>query len=269
MADPITDFLNYLNANSGSLLFISNILLVIITGAYVILTKRILESTKRDLDLSYSPVIGIRINDMTIGPVYGPDRRNFGVGLTVVNVGNAPAIQVLVDSEIVLKYTEIEGEKVIPARFEPSHIPYIRQGEEITGMNVHQSFGNSCISQMIFDFLREDLLNRERIQNQTHEEAFYSSKLRIFVYYKNHLNQYFLSAYETTIHPWTVNGVPIPGFAPTQAPLETPPVLPNDQPIELIEIAIPRPTFIANPIDMEKMNKDIEERNRKRRLSGW
>jgi hypothetical protein len=243
--------------------------LVIITGIYVYLTKKILDSTKRELDLSYSPVIGIRIDQMRIGPVYGPDRRDFSVNLTLVNVGNAPAIQVLVDSVIVLKFTDINGEKIIPARFEPSHLPFLRENEELTGHQITQSFGNTCVSQMIFDFLRQDLMNRERIQNNPGQEPIKSSKLRIYVYYKNHLNQYFMSAYECDLQPWSVNGVLIPGFAPTSAPMETLPTLPNDQSIEIIENAIPRPIFTVRPIDVEKMNTDISKRNQKRNLCGW
>ena len=122
---------------------------------------------------------------------------------------------------------------------------------------------------MIFDFLQENLLNKERIQNNPSQEAFNSTKLHIYVYYKNHLNQYFMSIYETNLHPWSANGILIPGFAPTMAPSDTSPTLPNDQRIELRELGIPRAKFVVTPIDEEKMNNDIKKRDEIRNLCGW
>jgi|WetSurMetagenome_2_1015567.scaffolds.fasta_scaffold48469_4 hypothetical protein len=275
MLEGFGNFVEILNENSGTLLFLSNILLILVTGFYVFLTKKILDSSKRELDLSFSPVIGIQIDDITVGPTYNvgsrpnDNRRNMSINLTIVNIGNAPAIQVLVDSIVVLKYTDINGVKEIPARFEPSHIPYVIQGQEIGGDVVSQGFGNRCISQMHFDFLNQHLLNRERIQNEPSREPYNSSKIKIFVYYKNHLNQYFISTYETYIYPYSANNVPIPGFAPTQAPISTPPILPDDQIIQIRQNYIPRPIFIVKPIEENVITSEINVRNRYRNLCGW
>jgi len=135
MGDIFSDILIFLNQNYGAISAISSVILILVTAAYVVLTKQILESTKHEIELSYSPVIGIRLGDMNILPVFGDNRRSFGVDFSITNVGNAPAIEVQIDSEIELTHSNIEGENVIPARFEPSMIPFLRQGEEIPDPN--------------------------------------------------------------------------------------------------------------------------------------
>ncbi|GAG59067.1 unnamed protein product [marine sediment metagenome] len=120
--------LNWLGINGSILSLLVTIILVIITGVYVYFTKRILDSSIRQLNLLPNPVIGIRIEHMTVGKVFGPSRRNFSIGLSLTNVSNAPAIEVLIDAELTLQYSNIKGEKVIPVRFEPNSVPFIRQG---------------------------------------------------------------------------------------------------------------------------------------------
>jgi hypothetical protein len=274
MANTILDFLTLMNQNSGALTVISSIILIIITSIYVYLTKKILDSNKHDIELSYSPVIGIKINQMSILPVYGEGRRGFIVDLTIVNVGNAPAIEVKIDSEIELKHSDIKGEKIIPTRREPALIPFLRSGEEIPDSHAHdhdfqialtsQNFGNTCIDHMIFDFTKDRELNLERIHSDPSHESYVSTKLRIYVYCKNHLNQYFLSQYETYIEPFRVEGNPIPCFV-----ILNNPGLPNDRKIELIQEHFRRPIFLTKPISHEEMMQAINDRNRKRNLCGW
>jgi hypothetical protein len=272
MGDLIPDIISFLNLNYGAISVISSIVLVLVTAFYVYLTKKILDSTKHEFQISFSPVIGIRLNDMIISPVYGENRRTFNINVTIVNVGNAPAIEVLIDSEIELTHSNINGEKIIPARFEPTMIPFLRQGEELPNSHevnaeshiTSQSFGNSCINHMIFDFTKNHELNIERIHTNSSDEPYVSTKLRVFVYCKNHLNQYFLSQYETYIEPHRVEGNPIP----CSAILENP-GLPNNRTIDLIQHDIPRPIFLTKPISYDEMKRVINSRNEKRNLCGW
>ena len=44
------------------------------------------------------------------------------VELELTNVGNAPAIELMLDSEVELRYSNINNENLIPARFEPNII---------------------------------------------------------------------------------------------------------------------------------------------------
>ena len=249
------DVLNWLQANGSVVSLAATIVLVIITGIYVYLTKRILDSTVRQSKLVSNPVIGIRLGHMEISKVYGPSRRNLSIGLDLTNLGNAPAIEVLVDAEIILQYSNIRGEKVIPARFEPSSIPFIRPGEEILEDSSHDpNFGNTCITHLIDDFRECNRLNIHRIETDPTKESYNASRLRVCVYYRNNIGQYFESSYETYLHIGKTPEGKIPE---------------DDETAELSQIYVPRPKFHAGPISKEKMDKDISFRNSKRDLCGW
>ena len=86
---------------------------------------------------------------MYIGKTFGPSRRNMDVELYLTNVGNAPAIDVLVDAEVILEYSSINGEKGIPTRFEPACIPFIGVGERVYDYSIYPNFGNTCITHIL------------------------------------------------------------------------------------------------------------------------
>ena len=244
------DVLNWLQTNGPIVSLAATIVLVIITAVYVYLTKRILDSTVRQSNLVPNPVIGIRLGHMGISKVYGPSRRNLSIGLNLTNVGNAPAIEVLVDAEIILQYSNIQDEKVIPARFEPSSISFIRPGEEMPEDPSHDpSFGNTCITHLLDDFRECNRLNIHRIETDPTKEPFNASMLRVYVYCRNNLGQHFESTYETYLH------------------LEKIPE--DDETIELSQIYVPRPKFHAGTISKEEMDKSISHRNSERDLCGW
>lgn len=136
--------LNWIQTNESIISLAATITLVIITGIYVYFTKRILDSTIRQSNLVPNPVVGIRLGRMDIFKIPEFSSHNLNIGLDLINIGNAPAIDVLVDAEIILKYSNIKGEKVIPSRFEPSFISFIRPGEEISESPSHNAvFGDS------------------------------------------------------------------------------------------------------------------------------
>lgn len=233
----------------------STVVLVLVTGIYVWLTKRILQATVKQSNLTYNPVIGIKIKKMGIGKVFGKSRRNMGVELELTNVGNAPAIEVLIDAEIKYSYSKIEGHDTIPARFEPDIIPFIRPDEIINDEHRHSpSFGNTSITHLFDDFRESQRLNIHRIETNPSDEPFNASSLKIIIYYKNNLGQYFESIYETNLHL---------GLTPeTKYPKE-------DESVELSQIYIPRPKFHAQPISKEKVENEINTRNKRRNLCGW
>jgi hypothetical protein len=241
--------LNWLQSNGSILTLLVTVILVIITGAYVYFTKRILDSSIRQLNLLPNPVIGILIESMDIGKVFGPSRRNLSIGLKLINIGNAPAIEIIIDGEIILQYSNINGEKVIPSRFEPESIPFISQGQEISKNNINLSFGNTCVTHLLDDFRESHRLNIHRIKTNPTKEFYKASKLHIYVYYQNNLGQYFHSSYETYLDLKDI---------------------PEDNKTTILsQIYIPRPKFYANPISSEEINKNIANRNKKRDLCGW
>ncbi len=243
------DVWNWLQVNGPILSLLATMLLVLITAIYVYLTKKILDSTISQSKLIYSPVIGIRLGTIGISQVFGPSRRNLNVDLSLTNVGNAPAIEILVDGEILLQYTNIEGEKMIPSRFEPIIIPFITPGEEIKNDMHGLNFGNKCIKYLLDDFRECHRLNIQRIKTDPTKEAYSSSKLRIIIYYRNNIGQYFETTAEAYLH-----AKEIPEQDDTNAlPLIHGPIL----------------EFHAGPISRKEIDNCISSRNKKRYLCGW
>lgn len=247
--------LDFLQQYSGAFTFLATLILVALTAFYAYWTKGILAATASQARLNLNPVIGITVKKISIGEVFGPKRRNMNVDVELSNVGNAPAIEVLIDSEVELRYSSVNGEKVIPARFEPDMIPFLKPGDQITGPSVSPGYGNTFITHF-FDDARESLrLNLHRIETDPTQESYKTSRLRVMAYYRNSLGQLFRSHYEIEIgflHRNEEKGIPE-----------------DNESCEVNMLYIPRPLFHAEPADERAIADEIENRNAKRKLSGW
>lgn len=230
----------------------ASIILVIVTGIYVFLTKRILEATKQQSKLSLAPSVGINIKSINISEVFGPNRRNMRVGLELTNVGNAPAIEVIVDSEVEYRHSNINGEKWIPSRFEPDVIPFLTPGDTVD--KCHPSYGNKFITHFFDDARESKRLNLHRIETAPSQESYKTSRLYIYCYYRNALGQLFKSSYDIEIglDPFSNENIPS-----------------DDETCEVVMSYIPRPSFHVEPITSEAMETEILLRNSKRKLCGW
>lgn len=248
--------LDFLQQYSGALTFLATLLLVALTAFYAYWTKGILAATANQASLSLSPVIGIEVKSITIGPIFGSQRRrNMSIEIELSNVGNAPAIELLVDAEIKLRYSTVKGENVIPARFEPDMISFLKQGEQVSGVRVSPCFGNTFITHFFDDVREAERLNLHRIETDPTQESFNTSRLRVIVYYRNSLGQQFRSHYEVEICFWHLNG--------------TKPFPSDNETCEVDMSYIPRPVFHAGPTTVSEAELDIKNRNAKRGLSGW
>ena len=241
--------------------FIASIVLAIITFYYAILTRKMLKITKNQQNISLNPVIGIKVKKIIVGKEFGPQRRNLGVHIELTNVGNAPAVEVIVDSEIELRYSPIKNEYCIPSRFEPNTIPFIKQNETIS--DVHLSYGNDFIVHFFADVRESHRLNLHRIATDATQKAHKTSRLYVNVYYKNSMGQYFYSRYEIEIticdivdsrDEKAINKDPIPLSNETKTISMT---------------YIPRPVFRAGIITEKEVKDKIENNNNKRDLCGW
>jgi hypothetical protein len=248
-----------LNKNSGAVTTLATIILVIITAFYAYWTRGILRATSRQSRLSLNPVVGIEVKKITIGEMFGErQRRHMGVDLLLTNVGNAPAISVYVDGEITLRHSNIDSHKVIPMRFEPDLIPFIKSGDEVGDLGL--SFGNSLITHF-FDDVRECLrLNLHRIATDPTRKSHRASRLRIIVYYRNSLGQHFKSIYEIEIGIILLaKAGEIPGDG-----------IPNDdESVDVQMFSIPRPIFHSTIFDEKSAKIEIDEREKIRGLCGW
>lgn len=247
--------LDFLQQYSGAFTFLATLVLVALTGFYAYWTKGILAATANQSRLNLNPVIGITVKGISISEVFGPKRRNMSVEVELSNVGNAPAIEVLVDSEIELRYSLVNGEKAIPARFEPFMIPFVKPGDQIAGPGVSPSYGNKFITHFFDDARESHRLNLHRIETDPTQESFKTSRLRVMAYYRNSLGQHFRSHYEIEIGFWRTNGEK---------------GIPDDNETCEVDMSyVPRPAFHAEPADENAIAKEIENRNAKRKLSGW
>lgn len=245
--------LDVLQQYSGALSFLASVILIILTGFYAYLTRGILKATANQSRLSLSPVIGIKINSIFISEVFGPSRRNMSISLDLTNVGNAPAIEVLVDAEVELRYSRIDNHKLIPARHSPEVIPFIRPDETID--SAAPNFGNTLITHFFDDVRESSRLNIHRIETNPSQEAFKTSRIHVYVYYRNSLGQYFKSYYITEIGIYT--------------PLGANPIPKEDETLNVNQIYIPRPIFHAGVDDEQRSKQEMKERDTKRKLCGW
>jgi hypothetical protein len=171
--------IDWLQQYSPAANVIATLALVSVTAYYVWLTKRILEATERQAKLYLNPVVGLKVKKINISEVFGPKRRNMGVELELINVGNAPAIEILVDAEIELRYSNIDGEEIIPARFEPDMIPFLRPDE--TTDKARPAFGNTLITHFFDDVREASRLNIHRIDTDPSQEPYRTSILRAYL----------------------------------------------------------------------------------------
>jgi hypothetical protein len=249
--------ISWIVENSNFFQFLTNLALVIVTLIYVIYTKRIVDSTNQQIKFSHSPVLGISINKMVISSRYG--HNNLEVTLEIANLGNAPAIEILIDSEIELKYTDYDGEKVIPSSYKPYLTPYLQINEKFTTkLGTSKHFGAKPTYAIISDFKKMHILNMERRVINPLMESYDASTFRIFVYYKNNLNQNFMSYYETILSISPNENTSILFNQDENS------VLPSNQLIQISEHPFKSPSFFTKPISDDIPRKEILVRNKKR-----
>jgi hypothetical protein len=243
----ISGFIGWINTNSGALSFFATVLMVIVTIVYVMVTKKILESSKQQMSLMQNPIIGITIDDMGI---MNDDSRNlhcFSVEFTLVNLGTSPALQIYWDVEIKLKYSGINGENVIPQSDGPAFYPFLIANattKDDCGISHYGTF----LRYLTQNFQKQYESNMERLKS-AQEPEYDAVSLRVHVYYKNNLNQHFKSYFETDI----VNESPLISNE-----------FYDSQNIKITPIDLPQQKFSAIFITEKEKENEISSRNSKR-----
>jgi hypothetical protein len=184
------------------------ILLATITAAYVLIMRELLESERRRDLLSFSPFIGIKVDLLELEPKY------IQLRVLLNNGGNAPAIDVVADAEIELKYSRLQGEQVVPSHFRPRHVPFLTNGAEEE--SVEFCFGGEAVKSLIQDVARcqdhkahePDMTDMPDGIWQRVERVILRPRIKVFVYCRNHLGQYFRSVY---VAPVTIDDVSVKG----------------------------------------------------------
>jgi hypothetical protein len=245
----LSEFLGWLQNNGIALAsLLATVALVISNIMYLNLTKKILDSTVRQSKLIYHPVIGIGIEIMNVYPVFRQKRKQLSIGLSLTNVGNAPAIEVSLDAEIILQYSNIQGEKVVPAQYEPGSIAFVRPGVRVADdLTTNLTFSDACVTHLFDDFRELNRLNLHRIETDPTKKPYQGPILKVYVNYRNSLNQYFESVYETQL---SINKIPE-----------------ENERVQLFQNNLSKPIFHTTPTTKEKVDTELFERNRKRTLA--
>lgn len=246
------------------------IILVLITGYYAIVTNHLVKNSREQILMQYVPVLGVKIKKIEIGGEFGPGRRQLHIDMEITNIGNAPAINVLLDAEIQLQYSNIDNNNIIPSRFEPESIPFILSGNSVKNSDNEErlnyftpGFGNSLVYALLEDFKENERLNLERKENNILVE-YKKPKLSLFLYYQNSLSEFFKSTWEVFID---LEKISIP--QPDGRTYLSPKYPEKNESVKIHELNIPRPIFSTIHISKENIIDEIEKRNLKRDLSGW
>jgi hypothetical protein len=257
----IKQILQFLKDNNTFFSLLVSIILVSITSYYAIITHKLLKVTRNQQNIILNPVIGIQVKKIEIGKEWGNKRRQLNVILDLVNVGNSPAIEVLIDSEIELRYSNIQNENIIPSRFEPDIIPFIKQNEKKCDINL--IYGNTFLLHFFNDVREAHRLNIHRITAGTKEEVYKTSKLYVNLYYKNSIGQYFYSQFNIEI------GIIDIVDSRNEKELSKDPIPASNEVKDVSMILIPRPEFHSGLITKKEIDNNINKSNKKRDLCGW
>ena len=233
-------------------LAVGMIILVTINAIYLRRTRKAIELAVQISSLAYNPVVGIRLGKILLSKEFSRSRRQLTADLDLINVGNAPALEVSVDAGIILHYSDIEGEKLIPARHQLGSIPFIRPGEELVDDPRNSpNFGNTLISSLLDDFREVSRLDKIKTETKT-KEVDDAPKLKIWVYYANLAGQCFESVYEASLSLGHAGRIPE-----------------RNEAAEIFQMHIPGPQFHVSPISKRKLAQELSERDNKRDLCGW
>ncbi len=200
-------FLSFTQTYSGAITALATVVLAVLTFVYVFFTKKTLSETIKQSKLSLVPIIGVSITNSVI-----LKSNNFlSIDIELANLGTAAALDIVVDSEIQLKYSEISGRKVIPMKnrvlirqfIRPNY--YIKDKKDKYGTTVEYGF-NLFYTKDLVEALNKDFNELVFLDSKAGYNTFtpilspfHTTKLIIYVYYKNSLDQYFYSRYETEI----------------------------------------------------------------------
>lgn len=229
-----------------------NVFLLLLTLGSTYYAKKAVQVAKEQLKLISNPVIGIEVNNIDISKVYAGKyrRRNMRAEVEITNIGGDPAIEVLIDGEIELEYSNIKGETIIPARFPPSQKSFLISGDKVSGNEIVLDFGNVFVEHFFESSKVMCELNQQRIRNTPWKDAYQTAKLIVYVYYSNNVGQYFKSQYVIYIY--------LEGKIPNK----------NEEG-KVGKVYIPRPIFSNTVISKRSMESEIEARDKKRCLCGW
>ena len=228
----------------------------------IILTYQTVRLSSKGVSGQVRPAIAISIKSLKMGSKFNDGKRqSFSVLVELKNIGNAAAIFVSADSEIVLKYKTVSGGTTIPQRFPPEILSTLSVNEHFP---IDFSFGNLACAALLADCREQDRLNRKRIEENPTQEPHGGPRIRVTVHYRDLHNDELVSRFECRFGPYRSedDGAGNTHFAGWGTPDE-------DEDIEFSLLRDNEMKFSVRSISKVQLKKEIEAREARRKFSGW
>jgi len=168
-----------------------DIILSVATLALALATLGLVWLTRAQIRLTQNPIIGIQIEKLIRKGSSNPPQ--FEVSVKIENIGKAAAHEITIDSEIRLKDTKIKDKTIIPAREYPFFYPYLKSDEQLspTVSPIKLNYDTTFIDQI--------LMTKAQPEDD-------SAIVTVYVYYKNNLDHYYKSYFESYVPLIDVKG---------------------------------------------------------------
>ena len=215
----------------------------------------------RQIRLAFNPYIGVDFGRVEFVGGYDASKEDFDnnsyLYMTVLfecyNLGNSPAIEVIIDSELELPYTDTNGLINIPSEAN-CHISFIDNSDK--DHDKMKSWNKITFNEKCAEIIKQDILKGTEACDKNHKKK---RILRLFIYYKNSLGIYFKSTYETWIdfsasnrYPYSIDELSADEIKINPSP---PPIYLEDKDSSYLD---------WRKITKKKMDKEIKQRNMNR-----
>lgn len=212
------EFIKSINSDyAGVLSLLSSLVMVIVTIIYVRHTKRQAYYAKESAELvakqiktDKQPCVVPLVIDSYGSAWDASDYTRIQLGFTIKlkNVGNSPAINVYTFADFELQFIKDSdgNKKLLPAALLPGFIQAL-SAEEETEINIH--FETAEIKELICELRKTAEKNWERLRTNPSHNHYNGANLKIRVFFKNLMGQWWESTISYEI-PWLVFKNPPP-----------------------------------------------------------
>lgn len=231
----IQDILKELNNNYANILSLfSSIVMILVTGIYVVFTYRQAKYAKQSLDAvqkqfraERQPCVVPSISCAT-GTSWDTGeyiRRQLGVSIDLENAGDSPALTVFVIASLSINFPPENWDRTIPlyAAHGPDYLQVIPPNAKASARII---FENSELIPLYKSLETAMKLNLERIQVSPSKHAYRGAQVIIQTFYKNVLGQWYESKLTREIS-WFISKDKRPSHSNNLNEFTYPPLLPD------------------------------------------
>jgi len=176
-----------------------SLVLIVITGIYVVLTYLQTRATKQSVQLNHEflaqaekqllhsrvPMLVADMSESHGGAYFGEKRRQLGVDWTLRNIGDGPAIQIHTRMKLRFSHAKFKDfDETLEHSFQGNLAP----AEE---KSTHMHFETAKIETMLEDFGIAGAMNQARVNLNPRQSAYRGPELHLEIVYANVHGQFF------------------------------------------------------------------------------